>query len=183
MKDSTIALSIASIVTILAGLSLFYGSSYVGHGSSGYSHGKKYSYGHGSSGYSHGKNYFKGHQEGHGHHGGLYHVLRFKEQLGLTQDQVKQINNLKFEHEKKKIDFQRDQKIAHMEIERELNLETLNENKVRELASEIGNLKRKNIEENFETQLNVIRLLTTEQKIKVKQMHEGPSEGSNRKIK
>ena len=42
MKDSTIALSIASVVTILAGVSLYYGSSYVGHGSSGYSHGRNY---------------------------------------------------------------------------------------------------------------------------------------------
>ena len=70
-----------------------------------------------------------------------------------------------------------------MEIELELNSETLNENKVRELASQIGNLKRENIEEKFEVQLNVIRLLTSEQKKKVKQMHENPSEGSNRKIK
>ena len=168
MKDSTIALSIASVVTVLAGVSLYYGSSYVGHGSSGYSHGKNYS---------------KGHHGGHGHHSGLHHVLRFKEQLGLTEDQVTQINNLKFEYEKKKIDFQRDHKIAHMEIERELTSETLNENKVRELASQIGNLKRKNIEETFETQLNVIRLLTTEQKKKVRQVHENPSEGSNRKIR
>ena len=169
MKDSTIALSIASVVTVLAGVSLYYGSSYVGQGSSGYSHGKNYS---------------KGHHGGHGHHGGdLYHVLRFKEQLGLTEDQVTQINNLKFEHEKKKIGFQRDHKIAHMEIERELNSETLNENKVRKLASQIGNLKRKNIEEKFEAQLNVILLLTTEQKKKVKQMHENPSKGSNRKIR
>jgi Spy/CpxP family protein refolding chaperone len=183
MKDTTIALSIASVVTVLAGVYLYYGSSYVGHGSSGNSHGKNYSYGHGSSGNSHGKNYSKGHYGGHGHHGGLYHILRFKEQLGLTEDQVTQINNLKFEHEKKKIDFQRDHKIVHMEIERELNSETLNENKVRELASQIGNLKRKNIEEKFEAQLNIIRLLTTEQKRKVKQMHENPSEGSSQKIK
>ena len=70
-----------------------------------------------------------------------------------------------------------------MKIERELNSEILNENKVRELASQIGNLKRKNIEEKFEAQLNEIRLLTTEQKKKVKQMHENSSEGSNRKIK
>ena len=183
MKDSTIALSIAGVVTVLAGVSLYYGSSYVGHGSSRYSHGKNFSYGHGSSGYSHGKKYSKGHHGGHGHHGGLYHVLRFKEQLGLTEDQVTQIKNLKFEHEKKQIDFQRDHKIAHMEIERELDSETLNENKVRELASKIGNLKRKNIEEKIEAQLNVIRLLTTEQRKKVKQMHENPSEGSNGKIR
>ena len=90
MKDSTIALSIASVVTVLAVVYLYYGPSYVGHGSSGNSHGKNYS---------------KGHYGGHGHHGGLYHILRFKEQLGLTEDQVTQINNLKFEHEKKKIDF------------------------------------------------------------------------------
>ena len=50
MKDSWIALSIAGVVTILAGASLYYGSSYVGHGSYGYSHRKSYSYGHGSSG-------------------------------------------------------------------------------------------------------------------------------------
>ena len=168
MKDSTIALSIASVVTVLAGAPLYYGSNYVGHGSYGYSHEKKYS---------------KGHHGGHAHHGDLYHVLRFKEQLGLTEDQVTQINNLKFEHEKKKIDFQKDHKIAHIEIERELNSETLNENEVRRIANKIGNLKRKNIEEKFEAQLNVIRILTTEQKKKVKQMHENPKEGSNRKVK
>ena len=68
MKDSWITLSIANVVTVLAGTSLYYGSRYVGHGSSEYSYGKNYS---------------KGYYGGHGHHGGdLYYVLRFKEQLG-----------------------------------------------------------------------------------------------------
>ena len=116
MKDSWIALSIAIFVTVLAGASLYYGPSYIGHGGSGYSHGKSYA---------------QGHYIGYGHHAvDLYRVLRFKEKLSLTEDQVTQINNLKFEYEKKKINFQRDHKIAHMEIERELGSETLNENKV-----------------------------------------------------
>ena len=168
MKDSAIALSIASVVTILAGVPLYYGSNYLSHGSYGYNHGKKYS---------------KGHHGGHGHHDDLYYVLRLKEQLGLTEDLVTQINSLKFEHKKRKIDFQKDHKIAQMEIERELNSETLSESEVRRLASHIGNLKRKNIEENFEARLNIIRLLTTEQKKKVKQILENPKEGSNRKSK
>ena len=183
MKDSWIALSIASVVTVLSGAFLYYGSSYVGHGSSGYSHRKSYSHGHGSSGYSHGKSYSKGHYSELGHHGGdLYHVLRFKEQLSLTENQVMQINNLRFEYEKKKIGSQKDHKIANMEIERELSSEALNENKVRELASQLGNLKGKYIEEKFEAKLNVIRLLTTEQKKKIKHIHENPREGSNYKV-
>ena len=98
----------------------------------------------------------------------------------MTEDQVTQINNLKFEYEKKYIDFPKDHKIAHIEIERELDSETMNENKIRELASQIGN--QKNIEEKIEAQLNLIRVLTTKQKKKVKQILENPIEGSNRKI-
>ena len=45
MKDSWITLSIANVVTVLAGTSLYYGSRYVGHGSSEYSYGKNYSKG------------------------------------------------------------------------------------------------------------------------------------------
>tara|TARA_Y100001960_G_C14508123_1_gene745033 strand:- start:99 stop:653 length:555 start_codon:yes stop_codon:yes gene_type:complete len=183
MKDSSIALGIAGAVTILAGISLYYGSSYLGHGDIGYNHGKRYSYGHSSFSYGHEKKHSVEHYGGNHSYGSeLYYILRFKEQLVLTEDQTTQINNLIFEFEKKKIDFNKNHKIANMEIEREMNLEILNESKVKELANKIGNLKRKNIEDKFEVRLKIIRLLSIEQKKKVKQIHAKSSEGSTWKI-
>ena len=90
MKDSTIALIIAGVVTILAGTPLYYVSGYVGQGIYGHGHGKNYSHRHKDSRYNHG---------GNGHHGGLFQVLKLKDRLGLTEDQIKLINNLKFEYD------------------------------------------------------------------------------------
>ena len=174
MKDSTIALIIASVVTVLAGVPFYYGSGYAGHGIYSYDHGKSYSLRHGNSRYNHGENYAKGNHGENGHHGGLYQVLKFKEQLGLTEDQIKLFNNLKFEYEKRQIIFERDYKIVQMKIERELNLESLNENKIRKLANGIGKLKGKSIEEEIDAQLNIVLVLNSEQKKKIRQMHETP---------
>ena len=58
-----------------------------------------------------------------------------------------------------------------MEIEPEFDSETLNENKVLELAVLIGDLKRKRVMEKFEAKLGLKRLLTSKQKKKVKQNH------------
>jgi len=127
------------------------------------SHKARHGYSSGGHGYSkhkgfHGKNPFK-------------HVLRFKKKLGLTEKQVEQIKTLEFEYKKFKVQSNADHAIAHMELDRLVHAETLDESKIRSLADRISEIKSASIHTTIEAKIGVLKILTPEQKRKVNKMH------------
>ena len=130
-------------------------------------HGKKYGHGYGKS-YAHGS---KGHHGGGYGHSPFTHVLQFKHDLGLTDAQTTAINDRKFEYDKAQIKIQADLEIARMDLHRLLHSETIDENKIRKLADNIGGLKGQMVKARVEAKLSILKILTDEQRKKVNQMY------------
>jgi len=155
-----------------------------GHSGSGYGH-KSHS------GSKHGGHYAKGHREGssskgYGHkssgggkHGGhshykkdpFKHVLKFKHELGLTEAQVSEIKDQQFKFEKVLIRSHADHKIAHMELDRVIHSENVDEAKARQLAEKIAETKTRKIKAILEGKLAVMRVLTADQKRIISRMY------------
>ena len=131
-----------------------------GSGGDKYSHGAPHAGSHGSSGHkgSHGKNPFK-------------HILCFEEKLGLTAAQVEQIKSGEFEYEKFKVQSHASHAIAHMELYRLVHAETLDEAKIRSVGYQLIEIKSATIRAMIEAKILLLKILTPEQRSKVKEMH------------
>jgi len=162
------------------------------HGySKGYSHGSKHgyskSYSHGKKEGSHGKRgygkhgygrygYGGGHHRGHGSHKGhgkdpFRHVLKFAGTLGLTDTQIKKIKNLKFEFAKERIMLKAQHEIAHMELDKMVHSGEVKESEMRAIADRISEIKSKKIHGMVDAKIDLLKLLTEEQRKKISQLH------------
>ena len=141
---------------------------------SGNHHGKEYNqYGrHGKSGHGYGKS---GHhsKSGHGHYGSnpFKHILQFKNELGLTEEQIAFIKDKKFEYEKMTIELGSAHKISHMELDRSLHSENIDENKINRIVEEMIAQKSKKMRARFEGKLQVLKKLTPEQRKIISKMY------------
>ncbi|MFQ5716970.1 MAG: Spy/CpxP family protein refolding chaperone [Nitrospinales bacterium] len=137
-------------------------------GSHGLKHGGMYK-GHGKSHGHGGGHHFKGHGYGHGHDP-FRHVLKFRVELGLTAEQLVALKNQKFEFKKSQIRRQADHQIAHMDLNRLVHAETIDEGKVLQLADQIGEIKKSMIKAGMEARIAIMKTLTAEQRKKVSAM-------------
>jgi Spy/CpxP family protein refolding chaperone len=157
------------------------------HSSGGHS---KSGYGQSHSGSKH--HYAKAHcasgsfNKGHGHkssgdgkHGGhshykkdpFAHVLKYKCQLGLKEAQISEIKNQQFEFVKVSIRSHAAHKIAHMELDRVIHSENVDEAKARQLAEVLAETKTRKIKAMVEGKLAVMRILTADQKRIITRMY------------
>jgi len=134
----------------------------------GYGHGSKHSYGkHGYSRHGYGSH---GYRDGHGKDP-FRHVLRFAKSLGLTDTQIGQIKNMKFEFAKKRIMLKAQHQIAHMELEQLVHSGEVKEAEMRAVADRIAQIKSKKIHSMVEAKIGLLKLLTPEQRKKMSQSH------------
>ena len=152
-----------------------------GSGAKSYSHSsktKKHGYSHkkpeGSAGKHHAKSshgYSK--KPGHGGHSKcpFSHLLRFKDKLGLTEAQVTEIKHLRFEYGKQSIRNKAEHKIAHMEFDKQVHAEKLDENAIRLAAGKIARTKTDKIMAMADAKIALLKLLTEEQRKKAHTMH------------
>jgi Spy/CpxP family protein refolding chaperone len=127
---------------------------------------------HTNSGHSYGK------KSGHGGHTSkspFTHLLRFKEKLGLTKGQVTEIKQLRFAYGKQSIRNKAEHKIAHMEFDKQVHAENLDENAVRLAAGEIARTKTDKIMAMANAKIALLKLLTEEQREKAHTMHSAHS--------
>lgn len=143
-----------------------HGKSYGGHGGQKYSHGKKGYGGHGRYGKGGGH-----HRGGHSKQSSFAHVLRFKEKLALTADQIKQIKDKEFEHKKMSIEIRAAHEIAHLELDWLVHSGTVDETAMRKIASQMSAVKSKKIHMMVEAKIFLLKLLTPEQRQKISQGH------------
>ena len=171
-----------------------------GSGSKSYSHGKSshgakgsHSYGHkksegsGSKSYSHGKNrhgykssYGKSHgykkgssHGGHGGHGSspFKHVMHYKYKLGLTDAQIKTMKKLDVDFKKKIIQAKADHEMAHLELDLQVHSGDVDEGKIRAAGAKIVASKSDKIMAMIEAKIQLLKLLTAEQRQKMAKMH------------
>ena len=155
------------------------------HGSKGYSghisgsDSDKKSEGSKSKSYSHGKS---GHGKSYGHkskshpHGGhnqnpFQHVLHFKKKLGLTNSQIQSMKELELDFKKKGIQADADHEIAHLELDRHVHSGELDEAKIRAAGAKIVASKTNKIMAMIDAKIQLLKLLTAEQRQKMVKMH------------
>ena len=155
-----------------------YGKSYghkksEGSQSKSYSHGKS---GHGKSKYGsmggYGKSY--GHKKGsHGGHGQspFKHVMHYKNKLGLTDAQIQTMKELDADFNKIIIQAIADHKIAHIELDLQVHSGEVDEAKIRIAGTKIVASKTNKILAMINAKIQLLNLLTAEQRMKMAKMH------------
>jgi len=147
-----------------------------GSKSKSYSHGKP---GHRKSSHAykggHGKSY--GHKKGsHGGHGGhgkspFKHVMHYKNKLGLTDAQIQTMKELDADFKKKIIQAKADHQIAHVELDLQVHSGKVDEAKIRAAGAKIVASKTNKIMAMIDAKIQLLNLLTVEQRQKMAKMH------------
>ena len=99
------------------------------------------------------------------------HILQFKNELGLTEDQIVFIKEKKFEYEKTKIKLDAEHKVSHLELDRALHAEKIDENKINQIVDEIVAQKTNGMRARIEGKLAVLRKLTDQQRKLINKMY------------
>ena len=143
-----------------------------GSGSKSYSHGKR------QHGYKSGYGKSHGHKKAstHGRHGGhgtspFKHVMHYKYKLGLTDAQIKTMKKLDVDFKKKIIQANADHEKAHLELDLQVHSGEVNEGKIRAAGTKIVASKTKKIMAMIEAKIQLLNLLTAEQRQKMAKMH------------
>ena len=144
-----------------------------GSKSKSYSHGKP-GYGKSSHAYKggHGKSY--GHKKGsHGGHGRspFKHVMCYEKKLGLTGAQIQTMKKLDADFKKKIIQAKADHQIAHVELDLEVHSGKVDEAKIRAAGAKIVASKTNKILAMIDAKIQLLNLLTVEQRQKMAKMH------------
>ena len=147
-----------------------------GSKSKSYSHGKS---GHGKSSHAYrggyGKSYGhkKGSHGGHGRHGQspFKHVMHYKNKLGLTDAQIQTMKELDADFKKKIIQAKADHQIAHVELDLQVHSGKVDETKIRAAGAKIVASKTNKIMAMIDAKIQLLNLLTAEQRQKMAKMH------------
>jgi len=147
-----------------------------GSKSKSYSHGKP---GHGKSSHAYKGGYGKsyGHKKGsHGGHGGhgqspFKHVMHYKNKLGLTDAQIQTMKELDADFKKKIIQAKADHQIAHVELDLQVHSGKVDEAKIRAAGTKIVASKTNKIMAMIDAKIQLLNLLTAEQRQKMAKMH------------
>ena len=140
---------------------------------------KSYSYGksghgkskHGSMG-GYGKSYGhkQGSHEGHGQ-SPFKHAMHYKNKLGLTDAQIQTMKELDVDFNKVIIQAIADHKIAHIELDLQVHSGKVNEAKIRIAGTKIVASKTNKILAMINAKIQLLNLLTAEQRMKMAKMH------------
>ena len=143
-----------------------------GSGSKAYAHGKK------QHGYKSGYGKSHGHKKAstHGRHGGhgtspFKHVIHYKYKLGLTDAQIKTMKELDVDFKKKIIQANADHEKAHLELDLQVHSGEVDEKKIRAAGTKIVASKTNKIMAMIEAKIQLLNLLTAEQRQKMAKMH------------
>ena len=155
-----------------------YGKSY-GHKKSEGSQSKSYSYGkygHGKKSHAFKGRYGKSHGHNKGSHGGhgkspFKHVMAYKFKLGLTDMQINKMKELDLEFKKKIIQAKADHEIAHMELDLQVHSGKVDEAKIRTAGAKIVASKTNKIIAMIDAKIQLLNLLTADQRHKMAKMH------------
>jgi Spy/CpxP family protein refolding chaperone len=139
------------------------------HMSKSYAHKKE---GSGSKSYAHTKSHGYS-KPGHSGHAKcpFTHLLKFKQELGLTEAQVSTIKDMRFEFQKKSIHFKAEKQIAKMEIDRLLHGVPMNESTIRAAGEKLIALKAQMIRAKIEAKISLLNVLTEDQRKKSSRLY------------
>ena len=142
-------------------------------GSQSKSYGK---YGHGKKSHAYKGGYGKSHGHKRGSHGGhgkspFKHVMDYQFKLGLTDIQINKMKELDLEFKKKIIQAKADHEIAHMELDLQVHSGKVDEAKIRTAGAKIVASKTNKIIAMIDAKIQLLKLLTSDQRHKMAKMH------------
>jgi Spy/CpxP family protein refolding chaperone len=142
-------------------------------GSQSKSYGK---YGHGKKSHAYKGGYGKSHGHKRGSHGGhgkspFKHVMDYQFKLGLTDIQINKMKELDLEFKKKIIQAKADHEIAHMELDLQVHSGKVDEAKIRTAGAKIVASKTNKIIAMIDAKIQLLNLLTADQRHKMAKMH------------
>ena len=144
----------------------------LGHGKSNYS--TKGSHGKSSHSYKGGYKKSYSHKKGsHGGHGSspFKHAMNYKHKLGLTDAQIQTMKELDVDFKKKIVQAKADHEIAHMELDLQVHSGKIVESKIRDAGAKIVASKTNKIMAMIDAKIQLLNLLTAEQRQKMAKMH------------
>ena len=156
------------------------------HGEKGYSHkksegsqSKSHSYGksdHGKTFHSYKSSYGKSYGHKKISHGGhekspFKHVMDYKHKLGLSNVQIETMKKLDVDFKKKIIQAKADHQIAHMELDLQVHSGKVDEAKIRAAGAKIVASKTNKIMAMIDAKIQLLNLLTADQRYKMAKMH------------
>ena len=153
------------------------------HGKSHHGSKKSHAYSHNrsdgirSKSYAHGKNHHGNKRAStHGRHGSyrsspFKHVMHYKYKLGLTDAQITTMKKLDVDFKKKIIQAKADHEKAHLELDLQVHSGKFDEAKIRAAGAKIVASKTDKIMAVIEAKIQLLQLLTTEQRQKMAKIH------------
>ena len=115
-----------------------------------------------------------GHKKGsHGGHGisPFKHVMNYKYKLDLTDPQIQTMKELDVDFKKKIIQAKADHEMAHMELDLQVHSGKVNESKIRDAGAKIVASKTNKIMAMIDAKIQLLNVLTSEQRQKMAKMH------------
>ncbi len=97
--------------------------------------------------------------------------MKFAGALGLTDAQISQIKDLKFEFAKERIMLKAQHEVAHMELDQLVHSGEVKESEMRAIADRIAEIKSKKIHGMVDAKISLLKLMTQEQRNKISQLH------------
>ena len=109
----------------------------------------------------------------HGGHGQspFKHVMHYKNKLGLTDAQIQTMKELDADFKKKIIQAKADHQIAHVELDLQVHSGKVDEAKIRAAGAKIVASKTNKIMAMIDAKIQLLKLLTAEQRQKMAKMH------------
>ena len=91
--------------------------------------------------------------------------------MGLTDAQISQIKNMKFEFAKERIMLKAQHEIAHMDLDQLVHSGEVKESEMRAIADRIAEIKSKKIHGMVDAKIGLLKLMTPDQRKKISQLH------------
>lgn len=92
------------------------------------------------------------------------------QELGLTQDQVQKLDDLKYQHQRQMIDVRHDLALKRLELRREMEKDNPDRAKINRLLDETSALKGQQQKLRTNHRLDASQILTPEQRTKAREM-------------
>ena len=97
--------------------------------------------------------------------------MHYKYKLGLTDAQIKTMKKLDVDFKKKIIQAKADHEMAHLELDLQVHSGEVDEGKIRSAGTKIVASKTDKIMAMIEAKIQLLKLLTAEQRQKMAKMH------------
>ncbi len=108
---------------------------------------------------------------------GAQFLLKNAQKIGLTEEQVNKIEGMDYDHKKMMINTKRDVEMAELDLHSKMKADNLDKNAILQAHDNLQKIRNLMIRSGLEHRLNLLSLLTAEQKKQLPSCGEGACPG------